>query len=52
MLDNRGRQLPESFVAFDDPEMLEHLKIPKGSVRKSFPLIVLRVLLWNWKRFG
>ena len=30
------------FVAFDDPEMLEHLKIPKGSVRKSFPLIVLR----------
>ena len=31
------------FVAFDDPEMLEHLKIPKGSVRKSFPLIVLSV---------
>ena len=30
------------FVAFDDPERLEHLKIPKGSVRKSFPLIVLR----------
>ena len=29
-------------MAFDDPEMLEHLKIPKGSVRKSFPLIVLR----------
>ena len=30
------------FVAFDDPEMVSHLVIPKGSVRKSFPLIVLR----------
>lgn len=30
------------FVAFDDPEMTAHLKMPKGAVRKSFPLIVLR----------
>ena len=30
------------YVAFDDPEMVPHLMIPKGSVRKSFPLIVLR----------
>ena len=30
------------FVAFDDAEMIEHLMIPKGTVGKKFPLIVLR----------
>lgn len=30
------------FVAFDNPEMIEHLKIPKGAMIKRLPLIVLR----------
>ena len=44
MLDNRDRQLQEiKGIMITDREIgKEIIKIPKGSVRKSFPLIVLR----------